>query len=59
MNKGYMCCICGKFHNDFGNNPFPVVKENKRCCNACNNNYVIPARIEAIFAKKEETVVQN
>ena len=54
-----MCCICGKFHNDFGNNPFPVVKENKRCCNACNSNYVIPARIEAIFAKKEETVVQN
>ena len=43
----YKCCICGKEFVGYGNNPWPVVKdENARCCNGCNNEKVIAARIE-------------
>lgn len=55
MSKGFKCCICGKqVDNDYGNNPIPV-KPNGRCCDACNIDYVIPARIRrAVFKKEEE-----
>ena len=44
--KNPKCCICGKeCENEWGNNPWPIDKdENARCCNECNDNYVIPAR---------------
>lgn len=38
-----VCCICGATHYGYGNNPAPV-KEEGRCCDACNWDYVIPAR---------------
>lgn len=42
----YTCCICGKKFVGFGNNPAPVVNEDgKLCCNGCNNEVVIPARL--------------
>ena len=41
-----ICCICGKPFVGYGNNPYPVVKdENARCCDTCNDIVVIPARI--------------
>lgn len=36
------CCICGKPLDDFGNNALPYRKG--RCCNECNEKYVIPTR---------------
>lgn len=43
--KKIKCCICGKKFEGYGNNPYPIVKdENARCCNYCNQ-YVILARI--------------
>lgn len=40
------CCICGTHCIGYGNNPWPVNKnENDRCCNDCNIEVVIPARI--------------
>ena len=43
------CCICGKVFEGWGNNPYPVVKdEDARCCDDCNAIYVIPARIAAL-----------
>ena len=43
------CCICGKSFSGYGNNPYPVVKEeNARCCDDCNRDIVIPARIIAL-----------
>ena len=41
-----VCCICGKIcENQWGNNPYPLVKdENARCCNVCND-LVIAARL--------------
>ena len=40
----YKCVICGETNEGYGNNPDPVKKEG-RCCNDCDNNKVIPARI--------------
>lgn len=40
------CCICGAHFVGYGNNPWPISKnENDRCCDDCNIEAVIPARI--------------
>lgn len=40
------CSICGKEIAGFGNNPWPVRRpEDARCCDSCDNLFVIPARI--------------
>jgi hypothetical protein len=39
------CCLCGGLYHHHGCNPFPLAKEG-RCCNACDNLKVTPARIE-------------
>ena len=39
------CCICGKEFIGYGNDPWPVVDEGE-CCDTCNINIVLPARIE-------------
>jgi len=51
-----ICCFCGEeCENEFGNNPYPVNKdENARCCDMCNMLVVLPTRlIEAAKANKE------
>ena len=55
MNEKHICCICGKEFEGFGNNPYPVNKdENARCCDVCNDTVIIPARIEALKEDKKE-----
>ena len=49
----YQCCICGKLFRGYGNNPIPV-KPNGKCCDSCNVNFVIPARITGLANKKED-----
>lgn len=41
------CCLCGNScENEFGNNPYPLnTDEEARCCDKCNAELVIPARI--------------
>jgi len=45
-----LCCLCGNpltaWDNSrgMGNNPWPLAKEG-RCCDDCNADYVLPARI--------------
>lgn len=49
----FTCCICGKEFIGYGNNPWPMNSDKaseKRCCDKCNVEVVIPARIE--LAKK-------
>ena len=41
----FTCCICGEESEGYGNNPAPV-KEDGKCCDACNRKFVIPARLE-------------
>ena len=55
LNEGehhFKCCICGKEVDGWGNNPWPV-KEDGECCDDCNNNEVIPARILHMYKNKK------
>lgn len=54
------CCICneiinGEYPDYFGNNPDPMVTgfDDERCCDYCNENYVIRARF-MIYSLWEE-----
>ena len=48
----YTCCICGKKAEGFGNNPQPI-KDKGRCCDACNVEVVILARLGIIIKNKK------
>ena len=41
----HTCCICGKEFTGYGNNPDPV-KSDGKCCDNCNRDVVIPARMK-------------
>lgn len=45
------CCICGKEIKGYGNNPWPVKKEGL-CCDECNSEVVIPARIMNMYKRR-------
>ena len=54
------CCICEceienpYFKYYFGNNPWPIsINTKDRCCDKCNKQIVIPARIQ-LMAKESE-----
>ncbi len=48
-----ICVICEEEFTEFGNNARPVAAG--RCCDRCNEDVVVPARIGAILGdnKKE------
>jgi hypothetical protein len=46
----YICCFCKKKYQGYGNNPQPVKKKG-RCCNRCNLDIIIPARVTIAFGK--------
>ena len=53
LKDGKMCCLCGAPIEGWGNNPYPVVKwDGARCCDACNYEYVIPARFAELKRKE-------
>ena len=44
--KEKVCCLCGKKFYGWGNNPWPLNKdEDARCCDDCNNSKVLAARL--------------
>lgn len=47
----FKCCLCGKEEEGFGNNPDPLgnLGEDEECCDECNLEKVIPARIELLL----------
>jgi hypothetical protein len=46
----FVCSICKtEIGGEYDNNPWPY--PGKSCCDRCNNEKVIPARMEAIAAK--------
>lgn len=50
--KRFKCCFCGMIYEGFGHNPWPVDKsDGARCCDDCDSEIVIPARIVALFAR--------
>lgn len=46
-----ICSICKKEYSGWGNNAEPV--NSGRCCDKCNTEKVIPARLALFFADKE------
>lgn len=44
------CCICGKEFEGWGNNPWPI-KQDGECCDTCNAEKVVPARILLAYTK--------
>lgn len=44
IGEKLMCCLCDDEIDGFGNNPSPL-KDDGRCCDKCNTEKVIPARI--------------
>lgn len=50
MREDFICCLCGKeVTGAWGNNPWPLSNDSdERCCDACNANKVIPARLGII-----------
>lgn len=55
MNKKeFVCSLCGAKCKGFGNNPEPLAKYEERCCDDCNNRFVIPARICSISMHDKE-----
>ncbi len=47
------CCICGANYGRYGNNAEPVASG--RCCNDCNAEVIIPARISMMFGAENST----
>lgn len=55
LEDEHKCCICGEPIEGYGNNPFPVKTEGD-CCDKCNAEVVIPARIEKMKEAASEKV---
>ena len=55
LKDEHKCCICGEPIEGHGNNPFPVKTEGD-CCDKCNTEVVIPARIEKMKKAASEKV---
>ena len=56
------CCLCGIEFYGYGNNPYPLCDVNDcdgRCCNECDNKYVIPSRIIMVYKGKSAEEVFN
>lgn len=45
------CVICGHKFEGWGNNPWPV-KEIGYCCDKCNAEKVIPARLAQVYGQQ-------
>lgn len=59
MKRNPICCLCGTECEDkWGNNPWPLSDpeggDNERCCNVCNQDIVIPARIKMINERNSD-----
>ena len=44
MKETKICCLCGQEFIGWGNNPQPLAEEGA-CCDQCNLERVIPARL--------------
>lgn len=51
------CCICGEEIKGYGNNPFPIsIKEGEKCCDNCNDTYVLAARLMLIKPEEADRI---
>ena len=46
----WKCCLCGAICTGWGNDPWPLdTRNDTRCCDSCNSDKVIPARMAKIY----------
>jgi len=56
----FICCICGKLISGYGNNPWPISFDpNSECCDDCNDQFVIPARLRSLYTKRGDDDAKN
>lgn len=51
------CSICGANYIGFGHNPEPIASG--RCCDDCNNDFVIPTRIHEAMGGDIEPIINK
>lgn len=58
--KNPVCCICGKeCENEYGNNPYPLFTgKDERCCDKCNDSYVLYARLNRVSKDDTEAIAK-
>jgi len=49
--EAHICSICQKEFTEFGSTAEPI--NNGRCCNRCNDEVVIPARIRRMRRERQ------
>lgn len=57
-DREYDCVLCGKHFTGWGNDPWPVA-EDGRCCDKCNMEKVLPARINLMKSHKNESLEER
>lgn len=56
----FECVLCGETFFGYGNNPWPLSEHPEdRCCDDCNREFVIPARLRKLIDDKEEEEIEN
>ena len=50
------CSLCGKSFKGMGNNPMPLREYTARCCDDCNNDFVIPLRMDLLGRSIREDI---
>jgi len=57
VNPPPRCCLCDELCEcEYGNNPYPLCAEDdteSRCCDKCNSEKVLPARLASIIASQK------
>ncbi len=50
------CSLCGKSFEGMGHNPMPLREYTERCCDDCNEDFVVPIRVDLLGrAIREDT----
>ena len=57
MNQ-YTCCLCGRKKEGHGHNPKPLFNTGK-CCNDCNEIFVMAARFSNVDCMKRQIIYLN
>ena len=57
LEQQHVCALCGEKYEGFGNNAEPIY--NARCCDVCNDVYVIPVRLGTMTVEEVESKVNN
>ena len=53
-SRSFECCFCKETFEGFGNNPAPLGKVGEKCCDECNIEHVIRARLKEARAEAEK-----